>query len=326
MAEHAALVSVITPFYNAGPWLGECIESVLAQTHGRFEYLLVNNCSTDGSREVAASYAARDSRVRLVDQPRLLPQLENFNSALGHADRQSRYIKFVFADDALTPSCLEEMVRLADSDPLIGLVSSYWRAGDLINGRGVEWGREVWEGREIGRRHLAERIFLFGSPTTVMYRADLVRSRTPFFDLNAYHADTKVCYQILEHSRFGLVHQVLSYLRRQPESTSGRTMDLEPYGLAHYLMAMQFGPTFCSAPEWTEIRRRERRTYLGFLSVALLHRQRAFGQYHLRGLATIGERMSWGRRLRYLPAGLVDLAASLFVRVGRRLRHIAGLI
>ena len=62
-----SLVSVVTPFYNTAAYLEECIESVLAQTYRDFEYLLVNNKSTDGSREIAARYAAKDPRLRLLD-------------------------------------------------------------------------------------------------------------------------------------------------------------------------------------------------------------------------------------------------------------------
>ena len=49
-ATHQPLVSVITPFYNTGQYIGECIESVLAQTYSHWEYILVNNQSTDSSR------------------------------------------------------------------------------------------------------------------------------------------------------------------------------------------------------------------------------------------------------------------------------------
>ena len=67
------LVSVLTPFYNTAPYLAECIESVLAQTRGDFEYLLVDNCSTDGSDDIAAGYAARDPRIqeRMTDAARV---------------------------------------------------------------------------------------------------------------------------------------------------------------------------------------------------------------------------------------------------------------
>ena len=66
MAVEAPLVSVVTPFYNTAAWLTECIESVLAQTYHNWEYILVDNCSADGSTEIARRYAKTDSRIRYV--------------------------------------------------------------------------------------------------------------------------------------------------------------------------------------------------------------------------------------------------------------------
>ena len=54
------LVSVVTPFYNTASYLAQCIESVLKQSYSEFEYILMDNCSTDGSSEIAETYARRD--------------------------------------------------------------------------------------------------------------------------------------------------------------------------------------------------------------------------------------------------------------------------
>ncbi len=66
------LVSVVTPVHNGEAFLAECIESVLAQSYDRWEYTIVNNCSTDRSLEVAERYAQKDSRVRVISTERVL--------------------------------------------------------------------------------------------------------------------------------------------------------------------------------------------------------------------------------------------------------------
>jgi len=83
-------VSVVTPFYNIEAYLEECIQSVLAQTLSDFEYLLVNNRSTDGSLAIAERYAAKDSRIRVVTNPAFVPQVENYNGALAQIGAESQ--------------------------------------------------------------------------------------------------------------------------------------------------------------------------------------------------------------------------------------------
>ena len=53
------LVSIVTPVYNGADFLSECIESVLAETYENWEYTIVDNCSSDGSADLARGYAAR---------------------------------------------------------------------------------------------------------------------------------------------------------------------------------------------------------------------------------------------------------------------------
>jgi glycosyltransferase involved in cell wall biosynthesis len=75
------LVSVVTPVYNGETYLAECIESVLAQTYSNWDYLILNNCSTDGTLGIAEEYARRDKRIRIQSNETLLPIIANHNKA-----------------------------------------------------------------------------------------------------------------------------------------------------------------------------------------------------------------------------------------------------
>ena len=65
--ESDPLVTIVTPFYNTREYLEDCIKSVLHQTYENWEYVLVDNCSTDGSSELPSEYASMfRSRIRLI--------------------------------------------------------------------------------------------------------------------------------------------------------------------------------------------------------------------------------------------------------------------
>src|SRR5258708_13357028 len=79
------LVSIVTPVYNGEQYLSECIESVLSQTYTHWDYVIVNNCSTDRTPDIAREYAARDARIRIHSNETFLRVIENYNIAGRHA-------------------------------------------------------------------------------------------------------------------------------------------------------------------------------------------------------------------------------------------------
>ena len=87
------LVTVVTPFYNSERYLAECIESVLLQSYSNFEYIIMDNCSTDGSGDIAETYARLDPRIRFVRCAQFLQQIPNYNRALAMISSDSKYCK-----------------------------------------------------------------------------------------------------------------------------------------------------------------------------------------------------------------------------------------
>jgi glycosyltransferase involved in cell wall biosynthesis len=283
------LVSVVTPFHNTAAYLVECIESVLAQKSVNLEYLLVNNNSTDGSREIAEKYASRDPRIRLIDNEVFVGQIENYNGALDQISPASRYVKIVQADDRILPDCLRQMVDVAERDPHIGLVSSYYMMGDVVSGRDIPFRTWRVSGREICREMLLSGRFYLGSPTTVMYRADIVRSRRPFYALGRYHEDTEAAYEILLTHDFGFVHDVLSFMRVEDESLTGATRRFNGDPLDRLICIERYGKSVLTQIEYGELVSREWASYADFLgSSALRRHDKALWKYHRAGLATIG--------------------------------------
>lgn len=287
-------VSVVTPFYNTAPYIAECIESVLAQTYRDFEYVLVNNRSTDGSREIAARYAARDERIRLFDTDRFLGQVENFNGALARISPASRFVKMVLADDAIFPECLRRMVDVAEREPGVGIVSSYRMWGDHPDRGGVPLGTSRVPGREACRQIVVEKLPLTGSQSTVLYRADLVRARPTFFTPGRHFTDTETAIEILLEHDLGFVHQILSFTRTENESVWTRTRVYDPLPL-HFLTALEtYGARFLPPDELRRARKKARRDYfqsVGYRALRLPRRE--FWEFHRKGLEAIGWKLRW---------------------------------
>jgi len=107
------LISVIVPVYNAEKYLDECIDSIVCQTFGNFEMILVDDASTDTSADICRRRAAADARISFIALERNEGQANARNVALDAA-RGSR-ICFVDADDRIHPESLERMTRVMDS-------------------------------------------------------------------------------------------------------------------------------------------------------------------------------------------------------------------
>ncbi len=124
------LVSVLLTSYNRAPYIASSIESVLAQTFGDFELLITDNCSTDGTADIARSYERLDTRVRVVVNERNLGQFGNRNRAAELAG--APLLKYHDSDDLMYPHCLAAMVPPMQVYPeaAFGLSSgSYWFGG-----------------------------------------------------------------------------------------------------------------------------------------------------------------------------------------------------
>jgi glycosyltransferase involved in cell wall biosynthesis len=292
----APLVSVVTPFYNTAAYLAECIESVLRQHYANFEYILSDNCSTDDSLAIARRYAARDARIRVIPHAEFIDQDANYNRALGYISPAGRYVKIAQADDVLMPDCLTEMVRLAAANPSIGIVGCCFITGDALAGHGLPFDRDVFTGTEACRTRLLRGGTYFGSPTCLLYRADIVRSKISFFPPNETNADTVACFEILAGSDFGRVRQILCSLRRGNPSVSDALRRNGAAAFLNYALVERFGPQYLAADELAGRREVLRDVYLTHLARALpVRRNKAYWQFHRQALAR-RERLAGGSR------------------------------
>jgi len=294
------LVSIVTPVYNNAEYLAECIESVLAQTYQNWDYTIVNNCCTDGSAEIAHKYAAKDPRIRVHDNEQFLRAIPNHNLALRQISPESKYCKIVFADDWIFPQCLEQMVSVAEEHPSVGIVGAYGmqevgagasRKWEVV-WTGLSFPNNLFSGGEVCRRLFLEKVYVFGTATSLLYRADLVRSREAFYNESNLHADMEACVLLLKTSDFGFVHQILTFKRWRPESLGTLTADLYTTIAGHLYNLVTYGPDFLSREEFDHLLNCLIAEYYNFLGVSLMRGRRddKFWEYHKGKLAeAVGE-------------------------------------
>jgi len=253
MTPRQPLVSVVTPVYNGAEYLVECIESVVDQTYANWEYVIVDNCSTDDTLAIARRYEARDARIRVVAADVFVGQIENQNRAVREISPESKYTKVLHADDWLFPECLERMADLAENNPTVGVVSAYRLEETRVTLDGLPHSITVLPGREIARSTLlaSPYPFLFGSPSSVLIRSDLVRARDPFYnEANPWNEDTEACLESFKVSDFGFVHQVLTFTRRIEGSPFSKFTRVGAYLPGEIKLLDKFGRTYLTKAEY----------------------------------------------------------------------------
>lgn len=174
LTNQSPAVSVIVPVYNAASLLGEAVESVLHQNVNGLELILVDDCSTDDSASICASYAERfPDTVRFVRRVRNGGLSAARNTGLEEARGES--IIFLDADDAYLPGGIQTLIDLSRKYPEAGIVSGSFLSGPVlaeeIDGR--ESRARVFEWREALEHILYQKPGLDHSAWGKLYRREL---------------------------------------------------------------------------------------------------------------------------------------------------------
>ena len=303
------LVSILTPVYNGEQFLEECIESVINQTYKNFVYTIVNNKSADRSLDIALSYAKRDARVTVVSNDRFAEVIENHNIAFRLTSPNARYCKIVSADDAIFPDCLERMVATAEANPSAGVIGCYQLSGTRVRWQGYPFPKTLINGRDLGRQMLMMRdaLFGFGSPTSLLYRADLVRRTSTFFPNHSPHADTSACYECMKDSDFAFVYQVLCLERLSGNTQSSRAARIREDLPASVSDVINYGRYFLAPDEYERKTKELLQLYYEALATQVVAgKGRSFLAYHKRRLGELGVPMK--------PSALIKAGMTKFIR------------
>lgn len=214
-------VSVCMQVYNTDTYLAQCVESVLNQTLRDFEFLITDNGSTDGCKEMLQSYAAQDSRIRLTRRE------QNIYSTLalrnGYDSGAGEYFTNIDSDDWWEPDYLEKLLDFAENNQLdiacTGTVMHIMETG----GQGL---RKVDQPMLLPRAAFAEAFpwyhVFFRTVWGKLIRMDCLRAvpRDAVIDAQ-YGTDTLWCFQALRHAnRIGIDTSLLHHYRLHKQSIS----------------------------------------------------------------------------------------------------------
>ena len=301
MQKQEPFVSIVTPVYNGDLYLRDCIESVLAQTYQNWEYIIVNNLSTDSTLSIANTFAEKEPRIKIHTNSEFLPLISNWNHALRQISPESKYCKVVHADDLIFPDCVTKMVEVAEKQPTVGIVGSYRIDENHVNLDMLPYPTSLVSGRDICRQLLLRGEDMFGSPTSLLIRSDLIRERTQFYNEDNLHADSEACLDVLRYTDYGFVQQALTYTRRHNESMSSFFKVVQTRMANRFYRFVKYGHYYLSDDEYAYHYGRLKKRYYRFLGARLMlnlisneYRSRSaeFWDYHKKTMAQVDHKLS----------------------------------
>lgn len=169
-------VSVCLPVFNGERFITAAIESVLAQTFEDFELIVVDDKSTDRSREIVCDLAQKDKRVKLHCNDNNLGLFANYNKCIQLST--GKYIKLFAQDDLWRTSIIARMVKELEARPAVALVAcgrEYVNAeGNTISTKAYSDHDREFDGKTAALAMLSKIDNFIGEPCAVMFRRDQV--------------------------------------------------------------------------------------------------------------------------------------------------------
>ena len=217
------IVSVIVPVYNPGRRLIKCIESVLNQTYGDLDVILVNDGSDDGSGDICDYYASQDRRIQVI-------HTENNGVSiarnLGISKARGEYIQFVDSDDYVEPQMTELLVRAMVSHRtdvvMCGLrrINNNETITSAFNTTGCFSINDfVKENIEI----ISDNVI--GSPCNKVFKRGIINKHTVRYPVDVHYAeDLLFNYEYLKHSNSVVLlpDALYNYCRFNSDSLSSK--------------------------------------------------------------------------------------------------------
>ena len=208
-------ITVVMPVRNGARWLGEAVESVVAQTFSDWELIAIDDGSTDETPRTLGDWEARDRRIRTIRQDAL-----GLVAALnrGLAEARAPLLARLDADDRALPQRLDRQLRHLDAHPDIGLLGSW---AQKIDERGARRGqlKPATQPDELSRALPQGNPFVHSS---VMFRTELVRRLNGFRPAFRAAEDYDLWLRIAETAKLANLPEVLIEYRWHSSNVTNR--------------------------------------------------------------------------------------------------------
>jgi len=208
-------VSVIIPAYNRARYIRQTVESVLNQSYANIETIVVDDGSTDGTREILESYTGK---IRLLEHTGRQNRGQSASINLGLEHASGEYVAILDSDDFWEANKIELQIRYLEQNPDVGLV---YCNGTAVNSNG-EYLYDIYQ---TGHReeNKPEKILLdcyISLPSNSIVRMPLIKKAGCFDESLRTAQDHDMLLRIAEICRLGYINNNLWHYRRHSESIS----------------------------------------------------------------------------------------------------------
>jgi glycosyltransferase involved in cell wall biosynthesis len=198
------------------------MESVQAQSYPNLVHVLLDNASTDATPDIIRSFENGSVPLQVVRNPETVPFTDNWERAVQITPPEAAYFRILAADDKIMPTGIEAMAAIASANPSIGVVGCGFQVMDTVQTSAWPDGVTVLPGREAVRRFFMGEGEIIGPH--ILFRRDVLKMRTPFFDSRYNGIDTEVCLHALRRCDWGVTTGILGWTRVHEDSLSARVM------------------------------------------------------------------------------------------------------
>lgn len=260
-------VSICIPIYNGSAFLRPCIESALAQSHPDLEIVMVDDCSTDNSAEIARSLTAGVPGVHFSVNVKNRGLVGNWNRCVELAS--GAWIKFLFQDDMLDPHCVAKLLQEAeqrsakfvvcgrsfvfDTDTDAQLEERYRKNSAAVT-------RFLAPTRGVSAEKFAVQVLqhfdynYVGEPTATLLHRSVFERYGPFNAELAQLCDIEYWARVASHEGLAFVPEELASFRVHASATSALNRESKSFR-ASGLDSLVLWDTMINDPPYTELRR-----------------------------------------------------------------------